>query len=133
MDWFERITGFKESSYDTTRERMSIVGGRLHSSGTSGDRGVGVLKIPSLAEMRLRTAGPRTAGPRTARLRPAGLRSGQGVTRLSIVQGDVRQMHANPANTGALFQMASQFNLLEMVSSSVTPEQGVTRYPWDGT
>ena len=128
MDWFERITGFKESSYDTTRERMSIVGGRLHSSGTSGDRGVGVLKIPSLAEMRLRTA-----GPRTARLRPAGLRSGQGVTRLSIVQGDVRQMHANPANTGALFQMASQFNLLEMVSSSVTPEQGVTRYPWDGT
>jgi len=123
MDWFERITGFKESSYDETRERLSIVGGRLHSSGTSRDWGVGVLEIPSLAELRLRSAGLRTAG----------LQSGQGVTRLSIVQGDVRQMHVNPANTGALFQVASQFNLLEMVSSSVTPEQGVTRYPWDGT
>ena len=123
MDWFERITGFKESSYDETRERLSIVGGRLHSSGTSRDWGVGVLEIPSLAELRLRTAGLRTAGRQ----------SGQGVTRLSIVQGDVRQMHVNPANTGALFQVASQFNLLEMVSSFVTPEQGVTRYQWDGT
>jgi len=30
MDWFERITGFKESGYDETRERLSIVEGRLH-------------------------------------------------------------------------------------------------------
>jgi hypothetical protein len=33
----------------------------------------------------------------------------------------------------ALFQVASQFNLLEMVSPSVSPEQGVTRYAFDRT
>jgi hypothetical protein len=118
MDWFERITGFKESGYDETRERLSIVDGRLHSSGSSRTWGVGVLETPTLAELRQRAAG---------------LRHDQGATRVSIVLGDVRRMHSEPANTGALFQVASQFNLLEMVSDGVTPEQGVSRYQWDGT
>jgi hypothetical protein len=38
-----------------------------------------------------------------------------------------------PENAGALFQVASQLNLLEMVSPEVTPEQGVTRYQHDHT
>ena len=42
-------------------------------------------------------------------------------------------MHQSPEFSGALFQVASQFNLLEMASSSVTPEQGVTRYQHDQT
>jgi hypothetical protein len=42
-------------------------------------------------------------------------------------------MHQRPENAGALFQVASQFNLLEMMSPSVTPEQGVTRYERDPT
>src|ERR1700676_1019032 len=42
-------------------------------------------------------------------------------------------MHRSPENTGALFQVASQFNLLEMVSPTVTPEQGVARYQHDHT
>ena len=33
-----------------------------------------------------------------------------------MVTGDVRQMHQSPENAGALFQVASQFNLLEMIS-----------------
>ena len=45
----------------------------------------------------------------------------------------VRQMHQAPENAGALFQVASQFNLLEMVSPTVTPEDGVTRYQQDRT
>jgi len=49
----------------------------------------------------------------------------------SVVTGDVRQMHQSPENAGALFQVASQFNLLEMVSPTVTPEDGVTRYQHD--
>jgi hypothetical protein len=118
MDWFERITGFKESGYDETRDRLSIVDGRLHSSGSSRTWGVGRLETPSLAGLRQRTAG---------------LRHDQGNTLVSVVRGDVRRMHSDPANVGALFQVASQFNLLEMVSDAVTPEQGVTRYQWDGT
>jgi hypothetical protein len=42
-------------------------------------------------------------------------------------------MHRSPENAGALFQVASQFNLLEMVSPDVTPEHGVTRYQNDHT
>ena len=37
------------------------------------------------------------------------------------------------SNDGALFQVASQFNLLEMMSESVTPEQGVGIYENDRT
>jgi hypothetical protein len=54
-------------------------------------------------------------------------------SRVSVVTGDVRQMHRSPENAGALFQVASQFNLLEMTSYNVTPEQGVTRYKDDHT
>jgi hypothetical protein len=42
-------------------------------------------------------------------------------------------MHQSPKNAGALFQVASQFNLLEMVSPNITPEDGVTRYQHDHT
>src|SRR5215472_16436750 len=56
-----------------------------------------------------------------------------GRLKVSVVTGDVRQMHQSPENAGALFQVASQFNLLEMVSPDVTPEHGVTRYEHDRT
>ena len=46
---------------------------------------------------------------------------------------DVQALHAETANAGALFQVASQFNLLEMVSPSVTPERGVGIYENDRT
>jgi hypothetical protein len=42
-------------------------------------------------------------------------------------------MHEDPRNAGALFQAASQFNLLEMTSPRVTPEQGVGIYEYDRT
>jgi hypothetical protein len=42
-------------------------------------------------------------------------------------------LHQAPAHAGALFQVASQFNLLEMTSPEVRPEHGVTRYQADPT
>src|SRR5438477_547006 len=39
----------------------------------------------------------------------------------------------DPANKNALFQVASQFNLLEMTGPDVSPEDGVTRYSYDHT
>jgi hypothetical protein len=47
--------------------------------------------------------------------------------------GDVRELHRQAENAGALFQAASQFNLLEMTGPSVTPEQGVGIYEYDAT
>ena len=54
-----------------------------------------------------------------------------GRLKVSVVRGDVRKMHRSPENASALFQVASQFNLLEMVGPAVTPEHGVTRYKDD--
>lgn len=47
--------------------------------------------------------------------------------------GDVQEFHMDPNNEGAVFQAASQFNCLEMVSPSVTPEDGITSYEYDRT
>ena len=52
-----------------------------------------------------------------------------GVLRLAAedVVGDVRDLH------GAVIQVASQFNALEMIHPDVTPEMGVDRYELDRT
>jgi hypothetical protein len=80
--------------------------------------GVGELELASLQGLRERVKS--SGGP-------------PGRLKASVVTGDVRQMHQTPEYAGALFQVASQFNLLEMVSPSVTPEDGVTRYRNDPT
>ena len=63
------------------------------------------------------------------RAQSAGGTSGR--LKVSVVTGDVRQMHQASEYSGALFQVASQFNALEMTSFAVTPEHGVTRYMHD--
>ncbi|GJD91401.1 MULTISPECIES: hypothetical protein [Methylobacterium] len=117
MDWFERITGFPEGPYEETQAVLSVVDGRLRCRGGGYSYGVGTLSLPSLAELRSQALVARASGP----------------SRLSIVQGDVRALHRAPENRGALFQVASQFNLLEMVGPDVEPEDGVTRYAHDRT
>ena len=117
MDWFEQITGFREKAYAETRAALSEVNGRLHAYGQDRGVAVGTLTLPSLAELRAEAA----------------VVAGEGRLRLSIAEGDVRAMYRGPENRGALFQVASQFNMLEMVGPSVTPERGVTDYENDHT
>jgi hypothetical protein len=88
MDWFERLTGFRETNHDDTRAKLAVDGNRL--KGKSAQALSGWLKV-------------------------------------SVVRGDVRKMHRLPENANALFQVASQFNLLEMTSYDVTP--GARRHP----
>lgn len=118
MDWFERLTGFRESSYADTRARIKVEGRELHSLVNGKSYGIGELELVSLQSLRERAAS---------------LSRPEGRLRLEVVRGDVRQMHRQPANAGALFQVASQFNLLEMTGPAVTPEDGVTRYQGDPT
>ena len=56
-----------------------------------------------------------------------------GKLHVSELVGDAGAIHRDKANAGAAFQVASQFNLLEMVSPSVTPEQGIGIYSNDPT
>ena len=117
MNWFERLTGFTESAdYAATQGRLAVEGDELVSTVNGRRYGIGELSLPTLAELR-------------ARVNPArGTRSS-----VRALVGDARALHSDPDFEGALFQVASQFNLLEMVSQRVTPEQGVSRYAHDHT
>lgn len=122
MDWFEKLMGFAESTgaegYEKTRQRLQVEGKQLRSRVNGRSFCVGELELVSLATLRER-AGP---APQPGRRNS-----------VNIVIGDVRQLHALAAYEGALFQVASQFNLLEMLGPSVTPEDGVTIYAGDPT
>ena len=56
-----------------------------------------------------------------------------GLTFKHIVTQDVALLHCDPDNEGAIFQVASQFNCLEMKSADARPNQGVTIYSGDHT
>src|SRR5271165_452039 len=99
MDWFERLTGFSEDNYEETRAKLRVEVGRLHSLVNGRSYGVGQLELVSLQELRERAKSQE--GP-------------SGRLKASIVSGDVRQLHRIPEYEGALFQVASQFNALEM-------------------
>ena len=111
MDWFERLTGFREESYEATRAKLRVEGGRLRSLVNGKSYGVGEFELASL---------------RTLRERAAAVRGMSGRLKVGVVTGDVRQMHQAPECAGALIQVASQFNVLEMTGPSVSPEEGVT-------
>lgn len=118
MNWFEQLMGFREVEYNDTRSKLAVHGTQLHSLVNGKSYGIGTLELVSLEDLRDRAAlGSRLPG----RLK------------VSLARGDVRAMHQLPESSGALFQVASQFNLLEMVGPSVTPEDGVTRYSGDPT
>ena len=118
MDWFEILTGFRETDYDDTRAKLKVEDSRLQSLINGKSYGIGELELVPLQALRERV---KSAGGLPGRLKA------------SVVTGDVRQMHQLPENADALFQVASQFNLLEMTGPEVSPEDGVTRYQHDRT
>lgn len=79
---------------------------------------IGEFSTPSLAELRAQVAS---------------LGGGQSGFQVSLQSCDIKTLHQEPELRGALFQVASQFNMLEMIGPSVTPEDGVTRYQHDPT
>ena len=116
--WFEELTGFREESPKQVRENMSVDGNILESHINGKKYVCGLLETPSLAELR-------------DRVNHSNIHSGKISVREIIA--NVQELHINESNADALFQVASQFNLLEMVSPNVTPEQGVGRYEHDRT
>jgi hypothetical protein len=116
--WFENLTGFSERSPGQVRETIRLEGGTLHSLANGRVLICGRLETPSLAELR-------------ERVHSSGYSSGKLTVR--EVVANVQDLHADASNANALFQVASQFNLLEMVSPDVTPEQGVGIYEHDHT
>lgn len=117
-DWFQQLTGFRETTPEAVREQLLLDGEYLHSRANERRFRAGTLGVPTLRELRQSTELPSDKTPRIT---------------IREVVGDVQLFHLMPENAGATFQAASQFNLLEMVSPEVTPEMGVTRYAHDRT
>ena len=116
--WFETLTGFREAEVADVAAQFAVDGHRITSLANGRTMRCGRFETPSLGELRDRCR-KATAGAGT-------------LTVHEVVAG-VRELHADPANAGALFQVASQFNTLEMVSPSVTPDDGIDRYENDRT
>lgn len=116
--WFEKLTGFQEKSPATVRKNLIIEGARLFSKVNQKSWQWGELQICSLQELQVSAQNP---GNYPAKIK------------VSEVINDSRSLLLDPENAGALFQVASQFNLLEMTGPSITPEAGVDIYEQDHT
>lgn len=129
MSWFFRIFGFEEfaqgmkhGAFENVRRQLSIL--------TTGDSHiltnlqgtkfwVGRYTQQSLLSLR------EELGPK--------LSSTGGSLVVGQVEGNVAKLHADPELAGSVFQVASQFNVLEMVSPDVGPDAGITGYVHDRT
>lgn len=118
MSWFETLTGFREESPDQVRKNLVVEGNILKSLVNKKAYICGQLETPTLDELRQRVNA---------------IASSSGKLKLLSVVGNVQNMHVDSLNAGAMFQVASQFNLLEMVGPQVVPERGVAIYEHDHT
>ena len=117
MTWFKTLTGLEENQYEATQEQLEIDGSIIKSKVNGKTYDAGTLEITSLDELRDEVEDD-----------PDYFRWNIG---LSEVIGDVQQLHVE--NPGSVFQVASQFNLLEMAGPNDTPEIGIGGYEDDYT
>jgi hypothetical protein len=114
QNWFTDLTGLSDDRLNTVRAGLAVDGDALVFRATGRRLRAGHLFTDRLADLP-----PPPTGPN----RP----------KVSEVVADVTELHSNPENAGAVFQVASQFNLLEMAAPHVTPDDGIARYAWDLT
>lgn len=116
--WFRKLTGFHEESATQVRSNLTIDGDAFISKVNGHRFAFGELEIQTLADLRQMSKIENNTS---------------GKIQVEEIVADVQDLHCNIINENALFQAASQFNLLEMVSPDVTPEQGVDKYEYDRT
>jgi len=115
--WFKKLTGFSEENHQQVQGNIAIKGNKLISKINNKEYTFGKLETPSLKELK----------------HSISLQKYKSKIKLSELVGDIQSIHKQAKNNGAMFQVASQFNLLEMVSPMITPENGVGIYENDYT
>jgi len=118
MNWFKTLMGFNEESPQQVRQNISLKGEYLYSKINGKSVKYGHFSTPTLQELQHEVQ-----------------KIEQPKDRLNIYEivGDIQSIHADESNANAMFQVASQFNFLEMVGPHVTPERGVGIYERDFT
>ena len=115
--WLKNLLGFNESK-EAIQNNITLKDGKLKSKVNNKEYHYGTLETPSLKELK-------------ERVKSCNVKKGK--LKLRAIRADVRDLHLDPNNENALFQVASQFNLLEMVGANVTPDDGIERYEYDHT
>jgi hypothetical protein len=115
--WFKKLTGFEEISSENVQNNISIDGQNLISKINNKSFQFGELEIVSLEQLREQFVPHKN----TQKIK------------VSEIVADVQELHCKLNNKNALFQAASQFNLLEMVEPNVSPEKGIDIYENDFT
>jgi hypothetical protein len=118
VTWFEKLTGFKEISPENVKENLTIEGSSFISKVNGKRFDFGELEISTLEQLKHKVDT---------------LNIDNKSIKVSEVVANVKQLHCDKENENALFQAASQFNLLEMVNPNVTPEFGIEIYENDNT
>jgi hypothetical protein len=127
-DWFEKVFGFveRDHDYDGVKNQFHVTGSTdiarpsivtLKSKRSGETFQAGKFQVTALRELRRQTSAI------------AGKKAENRVSHIAV--GDILELHHQYPN--AVFQVASQFNTLEMVDPDVSPESGVTMYQNDAT
>ena len=117
MTWFETLTGFPETTPDLVRANLRLAGTRLTSLVNNRSFHVGEFSTPTLETLR-----------RVVQLPTSG-----SSIQVDELVADVQSLHRDSGNANAVFQVASQFNCLEMSDPHIIPEDGVGIYENDWT
>ena len=136
---FEAAFGFPEfagpprlhpNSFEDVRAHFELSGSGPTTTLTAVETGktfhIGAFETPSVAELRDLVRAARAGDDMAATGSDGGLT-------MTHVAGDVRAFIRDAKNAGAVFQVASQFNCLEMVGPRVRPEDGISMYASDPT
>jgi len=116
-DWFSDLFGFAETSYEEAQRWLRVVPGtsleepcRIESLANGASYSAGNFSTPSLAELRAR-------GQEALKQMPPGK------LQVSNELGDVSKKHVEAENRFATFQVASQFNCLELWGLTSVPKR----------
>jgi hypothetical protein len=133
--WFKNVFGFDENAanFATTHKDSFHVKKNpkptesilMTVKGTEID--IGVFRYRSVEEL-LKVA---SANPSARSV--FGVDSTRNNLKYYIMTSTSRAIHTNPSYHDSIFQVASQFNALEMVNSTTTPQEGITNYVHDKT
>lgn len=124
--WFTQLTGFDENDGAPVAPRLVEHGPYLVSAVTGRRMRRGTFTVVPLADLRVARDAARAARRGTPADAPRR-------TTAREVVGEIRALHADPATAGAVVQVASQFNMLEMAHPDAVPEDGVDVYELDPT
>jgi len=128
MAWFSEAFGIVEpKNFDQVRNLFKVEGSGDDTTLTVKENGrkfkIGAFENPTVLEL----------VKKAKSILSTGLIGKLGVIKFEHIMGNSKDLHLDRKNEGSVFQVASQFNCLEMVSPGVRPRHGITRYAYDKT